>query len=202
MKILLIDDHNLFLLGLEKIIQENFPKAEIFSCNQIRKFKDLKYDLIEFDFLVSDIEIPGENIFDFLRYFKKANFGAPILIVSMHNKLSVIKKCKFELSIPGYILKDDLIPIPEVMEKLLKGEIYYSERALETLEILDKKEKLLTPKEEEIIKLLVQGKNNTQISQLIHVSYNTVKTHRKNINRKLGFKSITDLVNYYYDNYI
>lgn len=202
MKILLIDDHHLFLQGLEKIIQENFPQAELFPCHQIGELKEMKYDLGEFDFLVSDIEIPGENIFDFLRYFRKENFEAPILIVSMHNKLSVIKKCKYELSIPGYILKDDLIPIPEVMEKLLNGETYYSESALETLKILDKKEKLLTPKEEEIIKLLVQGKNNTQISDLIHVSYNTVKTHRKNINRKLGFNSITDLVNYYYDNYI
>jgi two-component system, NarL family, nitrate/nitrite response regulator NarL len=58
----------------------------------------------------------------------------PVLIISMHNKLSVIKKCK-ELKIEGYILKDDHELIIKVVESLLSGQEYYSEKVKQTLNI-------------------------------------------------------------------
>jgi len=73
---------------------------------------------------------------------------------------------------------------------------------VQTLNNLNKKEKLLTPKEEEIIVLLAKGKSNHDIANEIFISYNTLKTHRKNINRKLQLSTTTDIIKYYYKNYI
>jgi DNA-binding NarL/FixJ family response regulator len=202
MNIVLLDDHTLFLRGLEKIIQEHFPNTQIFPCKSIQEYKSKCKDIEPVDFLVSDIELPNENIFEFFREFKSLKPNVPILVVSMHNKLSVIRKCKYEFQIPGYILKDDKILVPEVMKIILNGEKYYSEETLETLKILEQKEILLTPKEEDIIKFLVDGLSNSDISEKLFISYNTVKTHRKNINRKLGLNTTADLIKYYYNNYI
>ncbi len=158
-------------------------------------------DFNTYQLLISDIELPGEDVFILLTNIKSNHPNIPVLIISMHNKLSVIKKCK-ELNIEGYILKDDHEFIIEGIKEILSGQEYYSEKVKQTLNILNKKEKLLTPKEEEIITLLAKGKNNHDIANEIFVSYNTIKTHRKNINRKLQLSTTAEIIQYYYKNYI
>ncbi|MCK5857617.1 MAG: response regulator transcription factor [Bacteroidales bacterium] len=201
MKILILDDHSLFSKGLGKILEDNYQNL---SCVYFCSIADLQTNVTSFnsfDLLISDIELPGEDIFDFLSQLRKSNPNLPVLIVSMHNKLSVIRKCK-ELKIPGYILKDDYDLVNTAVEQLLSSKEYYSKRVLETLSILNEKDKLLTPKEEEIIHLLVKGKDNKAIAKDLFISYNTVKTHRKNINRKLGINKTLELLEYYNENYI
>lgn len=201
MKVLILDDHNLFSQGLSKIISDNFKNSEIDVYNSIKKISESAPDYLLYDLLISDIELPGEDIFVFLNYIKSNFPDLPVLVISMHNKLSVIRKCK-ELDIEGYILKDDYQIIKEVVVKLLNGDYYYSEKVLETLNILNIKENLLTPKEEEIVKYLSEGKSNQEIADELFISYNTIKTHRKNISRKLGLNSVAEIVKYYYENYL
>lgn len=54
----------------------------------------------------------------------------------------------------------------------------------------------LTSREVDILTLLANGKNNPQIAQLLFLSRNTIETHRKNIKRKLGLRSLRDLMKY------
>lgn len=201
MKILILDDHSLFSHGLGQILKDNLSDVELEIFKSIAKLSEKNIDYKSIDLFISDIELPGEDIFVFLNYIKSNFPSVPVLIVSMHNKLSVIKKCK-ELGIEGYILKDDHQLIIDVVEKIVSGEIFYSEKVLKTLEILNIKENILTPKEEEIIVLLARGKVNHEIADELFISYNTIKTHRKNIHRKLQLNSTADIVKYYYENYI
>lgn len=201
MKILILDDHSLFSQGLGGIIKENY---EDLTCDFYTSIASLTRNIINFsafDLIISDIELPGENVFEFLTDLKENYAEVPILIVSMHNKLSVIRKCK-ELEIQGYILKDDYELVLIAIEQILSGEEYYSSKVLKTLSILDEKEKLLTPREENIIYMLARAKNNHEIAAKLFISYNTVKTHRKNINRKLGLSKTCEIVDYYKENYI
>jgi len=201
MRILILDDHTLFAKGISNLLQEKFGEFEVCMFSGIRLLKESSADFSEFDLLISDIELPNENIFDFLAETRTNYPKLPILIVSMHNKLSVIKKCK-DLGIEGYILKDDQNPVSEVVELILAGKEFYSDKVIETLEILNKKENILTPKEEQIVSLVVEGYSNAEILEKLFVSPNTLKTHKKNIFRKLDIKSTAELVKYYYDNYI
>jgi DNA-binding NarL/FixJ family response regulator len=201
MKILILDDHSLFSEGLGKILNGHFTGLYLNKFKSIAELKNQKTDFNSYDLFISDIELPGEDIFKLLCSIKLEHPQLPILIISMHNKLSVIKKCK-ELKVEGYILKDDHELIIKVVENLLSGKEYYSEKVKQTLNILNKKEELLTPKEEEIIALLAKGKNNHEIAEKLFISYNTIKTHRKNINRKLGVTSTGEIVKYYFENYI
>jgi DNA-binding CsgD family transcriptional regulator len=52
----------------------------------------------------------------------------------------------------------------------------------------------LTPREQQIVKLIVDEKSTIEISQLLHISQKTVETHRKNIYLKLGVKNLVGLV--------
>ncbi|MBK6976365.1 MAG: response regulator transcription factor [Cytophagaceae bacterium] len=49
-------------------------------------------------------------------------------------------------------------------------------------------------REKEIIKLLTQGKSNTEIGESLFLSFHTIKTHRKNIYNKLGISNLIELV--------
>ena len=54
----------------------------------------------------------------------------------------------------------------------------------------------LTPREEEVVKLIAEAHTNTQIAQLLHVSEKTVESHRANVLRKLGMRDRVQLVRY------
>ncbi len=201
MDILILDDHSLFSQGLGKIIKEHYKDLNCQYFTTIFDLSKQKLDFNSFDLIVSDIELPGEDVFDFLSEIKSDYPRLPVLIVSMHNKLSVLRRCK-ELGIEGYILKDDHELVITAMEQILGGKEYYSEKVLETLSILTEKEKLLTPREEKIIYMLARAKDNHEIADKLSISYNTVKTHRKNISRKLGLSKTCEIVDYYNDNYL
>lgn len=201
MKILILDDHSLFSKGLGEILKDNFENVDIAIYESISKLTSQNPDYISCDLLISDIELPGEDIFVFLNYVKSNFPNLPILVISMHNKLSVIRKCK-EINIEGYILKDDHNLITKVVKELLNGREFYSPKVLKTLDILKIKENVLTPKEEQIIALIASGKSNQEIADELFISYNTIKTHRKNISRKLHISSVADLIKYYYENYL
>lgn len=201
MKILTLDDHSLFSEGLGKILNDHFADLYLEKFKSIAEFTNQRIDFNSYDLFISDIELPGEDIFKLLCSVKSEHPILPILIISMHNKLSVIKKCK-ELNVEGYILKDDHELVIKVVESLLSGQEYYSEKVKQTLNILNKKEEILTPREEEIIALLAKGKNNHEIAEKLFISYNTIKTHRKNISRKLELNSTGEIVKYYFENYV
>jgi len=201
MKIVILDDHSLFSQGLGEILKDNFEKVDISIYKSIAKLTQQNIDYHSCDLLISDIELPGEDIFVFLNYLKSNFPKLPILVISMHNKLSVIRRCK-NLNIEGYILKDDHNLIIKVVKELANGGEFYSPKVLKTLDILKIKENVLTPKEEQIITLLANGKSNQEIADELFISYNTIKTHRKNINRKLQLSTVADIIKYYYENYL
>lgn len=201
MKIVILDDHSLFSQGLGEILKDNFENVDLVIYKSISKLTQQNIDFNSCDLLISDIELPGEDIFVFLNYLKSNFPKLPILVISMHNKLSVIRRCK-ELRIEGYILKDDHNLIIKVVKELTNGGEFYSPKVLKTLDILKIKENVLTPKEEQIIALLASGKSNQEIADELFISYNTIKTHRKNISRKLQLSTVADLIKYYYENYL
>lgn len=197
MKIVIIDDHSLFAEGLSKIIQDRFCEADIQYFSTIKAFECAAIAGQEIDLIISDIELPGENVFEFFEEYSQL----PILVISMHNKLHVIRKC-LALKVNGYILKDDNDKFEKAIDTVLNNGTYYSPKIKQKLTLLDAKEQVLTPKEESIIKLIAEGKNNQNIADTLYISLNTIKTHRKNINSKLNINSTGELIKYYYDNYI
>lgn len=197
MKIILIDDHSLFAEGLSKIIADRFTNADIQYFQSIKSFEDAAVERQEIDLIISDIELPGEDVFPFFEEYAQV----PILVISMHNKLHVIRKC-LELGVKGYILKDDHDKFEKAIKMLLNNDTYYSPQVKKKLKLLETRENILTPKEETIIRLIAEGKSNNDIADELFISINTIKTHRKNIHSKLNMSSTGELIKYFYDNYI
>lgn len=202
MNILILDDHSLFSKGLGKILEDYFKSPTIDYFSNIKSIDSSNLDFKNYDILITDIELPEEDIFVLFSYLKTNYPATPILVVSMHNKLSVLKKCK-ELGIEGYVLKDDNNTVViDAINSILKRTLYYSQKVKNTLNIQNPNNAFLTPKEENILKLLSEGKSNKEIAEQLFISPHTATTHRKNIYKKLNISSISELIAYYTKNYI
>ncbi len=106
------------------------------------------------------------------------------------------------MNIDGYILKDHYNLVIPAVKAVLAGKEYYEEKVQQTLDVTLNDEKFLTPKEEEIVLLLAEGNNNQEIAEKLFISFNTVRTHRKNIRNKLDISSTGELIRYYFQNYV
>ena len=194
-KIIILDDHTLFLKGMALLLHEYCNDCEILTYQSIRLLKKDKLNLADFDLLISDIDLPGEDTFKLLETLIKKVPTLPILVISMHKKNAVIRHCK-NIGIKGYLLKDEDEQLFEAIEKIMSGGVYYSK----TIQSFCKKTKdtfiEITKREEQIIKLIVKGVNNNDIATQLFVSCETVKTHKRNIKLKLGMESTEEIINY------
>lgn len=201
MKIAILDDHTLFLKGMLYLIRDILPQAEILTYETVKDILHDHFIFKDLNLIVSDIDLPGEDVFELFNYSKKHFPELPILVISMHKKLAVIRKCK-ELQIEGYILKNEDDLFPRAVKSLLEGQEYFSpalevfyRRAGDNLETL-------SGREEDIIKLIAKGFNNQEIADELYISTETVKTHKKNIKIKLGVDSTHDIITYTKTNYL
>ena len=197
----IIDDHTLFLKGLEELISREFEKSNINCFDSIHEFKTRKSNLSEIDLLICDIELPGEDVFDFFYDIRESDPNIPILVISMHKKLSIIKKCK-ELQIDGYLLKDDDDYLSEAINSILKGQHFYSPRIVKFYSKYSNQLNNISDREEEIILLMVKGFSNLEISKHLSVGLETVKTHKRNIRTKLGMHELSDIIRYAEQNFL
>ena len=130
-----------------------------------------------------------------------------MLIFTMHHNETLIHGV-LEAGARGYLLKTDAEQhVVTAVETLLRGQPYFSAQVSETvLEGFLRSGRhaaadsavvpRLTPREREIIQLLAEGHRNKKIAQMLGISIKTVETHRTALMRKIGVKSIVELVRY------
>ncbi|MDC7219907.1 MAG: response regulator transcription factor [Spirochaetales bacterium] len=197
MKILLIDDHQMFREGLTAFILKQKAEWAVSHVPSINKgIEELSRN--DFDIILSDYHLPGKSLKDLADYLKDRKKEIPLLIISMDSEISpIIKSLKYGAM--GFIPKESSsFKVIEAIEGVLKGELIFDQ--VTTVEIVsfliqkshrfEKKSRLplkgLSQREEEIFFHLVDEKSLTEISATLLISKKTVENHRSNIYRKLG----------------
>jgi len=100
--------------------------------------------------------------------------------------------------IDGLCLKSDDIDIfHQAINVVLDGKCFISETLSTKLE---RRENKLTPKELQVIELLVLGLNNKEVAHTLNNSERTINVHRSNIMHKLNLSNVVELINYAYQN--
>ncbi len=202
--VMIADDHAIVRSGLRSILE-----AE----------KDLKltgeatggYEAIELvdqappEILLLDISMPDLDGISVTRNLITRYPDLKILILTIHEDRALIQEA-IKSGASGYILKKaaeaDLIA---AIHTILKGDTYVDPVLIRDL-IVDQSEKEshsskpldnpLTPRETEVLKLIVNGYTNRQIGEELTISVRTVDGHRANLSGKLGLKNRVELVRY------
>ena len=198
MKILLIDDHKLIKIGIKVLLEDDEKISVIDDCASktefLEKIKDNIYNLF-----ICDISLPDGSGYDILEIIKGKDLDAKVIILSMHEDKSYIKKA-FKMGASGYVTKSTaheeiLKAIDVVMEK---NEIYLNEKYATIFYELYKadKEIELSEREKEVGKYIVEGYTLTDIGEKLFLSVKTVDTYKKRLMEKTNTKKRSELVEY------
>jgi len=143
--------------------------------------------------LVLDIRLPGISGLDFQRTLADANIHIPIIFITAHGDIPMtvraMKAGAVEFLAKPFRDQDLLDAIHVALELDRTRRQQESEIA-----ILRKRLESLTPREREVLPLVVSGLLNKQIAGEIGTSENTVKVHRSQLMRKIGVGSLAELV--------
>ena len=203
-KILLADDHELFVEGLAELMKKK-PDIELIgrakdgseAVNQALKLKP--------DIILLDITMPELSGIKALKQILPKFPEIKAIMLSMYNSRELIVE-SLRAGAVGYILKECTSEeLYESIKTVMMGNFYIARSSLEVLvedylRLLKDDERnsarLLSEREREVLKLLADGKNAKEIAYDLSISKNTVDVHRRHIMEKTGCTSMAGLVRY------
>ena len=204
-RILLADDHNVMRAGL-KLLLESHPGFKVISEASDGHQALENAIAARPDIAVLDIAMPKLSGIEGAQRINAQLPQTAIIILSMHSDEGYVLRA-LKSGARGYLLKDsaesDLIQAIKVVSE---GKAFFSPEISKVLaedyvrEInvrgAEDSYDLLTPREKEILQLLVEGRSNKDIAGLLNLSLYTVETHRRNLQSKLNLHSYPELILY------
>jgi DNA-binding NarL/FixJ family response regulator len=201
-RILIADDHPVVLRGL-RIVLNAQPDLEVVA-EATDGEQAVERTLTDHpDLAILDISMPRMTGLQAAREITRRRPEVRVLMLSMHDNEQYLFEA-IKVGASGYVLKTavdrDLV---EACRAAVRGEPFLypgAVRALmrEYLERAQDGEALheLTPREEEVVKLVAEAHTNDEIAGLLHISKKTVERHRANILEKLGMRDRVELTRY------
>lgn len=202
-KIACVDDHQLFLEGLTKIIR-SVPDFEIVGYyNSPKKFLHALNEM-SVDVVTLDVEMPEINGLELCKKIKELNPHIKVLFISMFETLAVVNQVK-DICADGFISKNTEAEEVFTAIKNVYGGTSHFATPLPLQKIITSvtpSAVMLTKREKQIILLIKDGKTSKEIAKELSISEYTVETHRKNIFKKLKLSSVQELIKFAYENYL
>ena len=192
-KILVVEDHPIFKMGLCELIRR---EKNLFLCGTAEDVSEA-IDLIESEkpeLVVLDLSLKDSNGMELLRKISKYHTEIFVLVLSMHEELFHAERC-LKAGAKCYLMKHETKEsVIKAINHILKGKKYYiSPRVNEQLLTKfiskgGKKEKKsspahLTDREFEIFQLIGTGLSSSQMAQRLNLSTKTISAHREQIGR-------------------
>jgi DNA-binding NarL/FixJ family response regulator len=189
--VLLVDDHSLVRHGFRRMLEDD-PVIHV-----VGEASD-GHDAVEAAaalrpmVVVMDFALPSMNGAVATRHILKANPDTAVLILSMHAEPNYVRTC-LEAGARGYLLKNAMdLELVDAVKQVAAGVQVLDPR----LGRLPEADVSLTPRELEVLQLIVHGKSNKEIATVLGLSANTIAVHRANIMQALGLHNAAELVAY------
>lgn len=198
MRILLVDDHDLVLQGLKRIIECSLPEIKNVCTASSGQEALLLIKSQRFNLFVLDMELPDISGLDIISHIREKDPQARIIVNTVHEEVWFIKEL-IQSEVEGILFKSiDSTKIAEAIRRVLDGGTYYCTYAehvrLQMKRSDDGRREELTLRELDVLKCISEGKSTQEIAQELCVSTNTVDTHRRHMMEKLDAKNVADLI--------
>lgn len=193
-RIFIADDHRLMLAGLATLIEsiDGFEVAGKFSSGK-EMIDALLKTVRTPDICIVDIEMPGMDGVETVKSIRQSFPRLKIMALTMHDEWHFVNRM-IAAGADGYLLKNvERDVFIATVNKVLSGSSFITEG------LSQKKSEgpdELTDREKEILKSIVAGKSNKEISEELFISARTADTHRTNIKRKLKLSTLSQLIQY------
>jgi DNA-binding NarL/FixJ family response regulator len=203
-RILVADDHPIVLRGLRMVLGAQ-PDLEVVAEATDGERAVEQAVSGDIDLAILDISMPRKTGLQAAREITHRKPEVRVLMLSMHDNEQYLFEA-IRAGASGYVLKSavdrDLV---EACRAAMRGEPFLYPGAVRALmrEYLDRARagdalhtEMLTPREEEIVKLVAEAHTNDEIAEMLFISKKTVERHRANILEKLGMRDRVELTRY------
>ena len=203
-KVVLAEDHTIVRQGLRSILEQHAGIEVIAEAENgreaVRIAEQMKPDVVLMDF-----SMPGLNGLEATRQIKQRVPDVKVLVLTRHANREYIESI-LRAGASGYLIKKSaadrlIIAIqsvargdsfldPSISRMIIAGYLHPAAGETEGHDVK------LTPRQREVLQLIVEGHPNREIASTLHISVKTVENHRANLMQKLDLHSTADLTQY------
>ncbi len=207
-KIAIVDDHDIIRAGVKSVLEKH---AQYEVCVEAANGEAALKAAEEFkpDIMLLDISMPKLSGLDIINRIKRLSPQTKIIIISVYKLGAYILKA-LRCGVNGYINKDNLAEelIP-ALSRVSGGGSYLgseiSDYLAQTMQDSQKKEipkglKILNAREQDVLRLVAEGKTAREIAEVMFLSRRTVENYKNSILKKLNLHKTSDLIKYSLEN--
>ncbi|UJA19653.1 response regulator transcription factor [Thermoleophilia bacterium SCSIO 60948] len=200
MRVVIADDHGIVRSGLRMLLEREGDLEVIGEASDGVEARDIAVRERP-DLAILDVKMPKLTGLQATREIREQAPNVSVLILSMYDDERYLFEA-LKAGASGYVLKaqadSDLLSAVRAVER---GEPFLTPEAQRALikDVLGEgavRTDELTPREEEVVKLVAEAHTNREIADILHLSEKTVENHRSNAMRKLGMRDRVELVRY------
>jgi DNA-binding NarL/FixJ family response regulator len=193
--VLLVDDHSLVRRGFRRMLDDESDMSVVGEASDgeeaVQLAKKLRPEVV-----VMDCALPGMNGLQATREILASLPNTAVLMLSMHTESTWVRQA-IDAGAKGYILKNALdLELSAAIRKVAAGETVFDPQVEQRTTLKGERDSALTPRELEVLQMIVDGKSNKEIATALDLSANTVAVHRANIMNTLGIHKTAELVVY------
>jgi two-component system invasion response regulator UvrY len=199
-RVLLVDDHAVVREGYRTLLEKHDGVSVVGEASNAalayQRYKDLRPDVV-----VMDISMPGRGGIDAIEHIRKFDAEARILVFTMHSGAPYALQA-FRAGAKGYVTKSsppDLLV--NAVRSVANGQVAVCPEISEELAIdrvQDESERIegLSPREFEILRMILDAKTTDEIASALNVSRKTAANYHYSIKAKLGASSDIELLHF------
>ena len=198
--ILLFDDHDLILQGIKYIVDQIPEISQFCTASSAEEACRWVSGRQSFDLYILDVELPDASGFDLIDRIREKDPEARIIVNTMHDEMWNISRL-LQMKVSSVILKSSNIQeVKKAILTVLSGKQYFCDhfealcRKLKNTDSGIYPSDALTTREMDVLQAIADGLSTHEIAELLHLSDNTIESHRKRLMLKLNARNAVDLV--------
>lgn len=201
-KVILADDHRIFLEGLRSLLDKDFDVVDTASNGRVLVEKVERHRP---DIVVTDVSMPELNGIEATTRIKKTVPEVKVVLLTMHGDVTYATR-GFDAGASGYVMKqaatEELVTaIREVLKgrtfvtPMIAGELLRAYRGGEGIKPGDIRARL-TARQREVLQLLAEGSTTKEVAEKLNISARTVEFHKYRMMQELNLDTSAELIHY------
>ena len=205
MKLLLIDDHALFLSGMKHMLEDRLEAAVVLDASSQSAAMEILDTNPDIDLILVDLSMPGTHGLDLIPGLENRNIWCPVAVVSATDKAQEIQAV-VDSGAMGFIHKSTSPEnMLEAIHTIISGTPWFPGEIMRRLEdakyhrigqqLIDHARQYhLGKRQLQVLDLMSQGLSNQQIAETLFIGEPTVKSHVSTLFKALGVSNRTQCV--------